>query len=165
MSDRLKQIWSGFENETTRNLTGSGIDNIHVPHRREWRARDDNFLPEGFEAPAERAFAALNWKLNAEHEKHTRKKRKGKSVDAFMYTGDGQEHLPETRRYAPGYPGARLGGGEGGADDQQQSMAAALKATDFRVLRREINYMAGEASSTERALKNRPRKKKFLGIF
>ena len=163
MSDHLKKIWSGFEQETSRKLTGSGIDNVHVPHRREWRARDENFVPEGFEAPAERAFAALNWKLTVEHEKHARK-RKSKSVDEFMYSGEAMDddHLPETRRYAPGYSGAN---GASRSTGPQQTLMASLKAPDFRTLRREINYMASAADATEQTIKTRPRRKKFLGLF
>ncbi len=160
MSDRLKQIWSGFETETTRNLTGSGIDNIHVPHRREWRARDDNFLPENFEAPAERAFAALNWKLEADLKKQQKHRKKSKNVDTFMYANedDYTETIPAGRRYAPGHPL------QSNRQTPQQSLMASLQETDFRVLRREINYTAYGAADTEKVL-NARRRKKFLGVF
>lgn len=151
MSDRLKKIWSGFEEQTTRNLTGSGIDNIHVPHRREWRNADEQLVPEGFEAPAERAFSALNWKLS-EEEKRFAKKNKKKTVDDATRFAYGNPEERETRQYTA----------EG---DPQQALLASLKETDFRVLRREINYLnSGGAAMTEHALKNKPRKK-FLGIF
>ncbi|MHA7872507.1 MAG: hypothetical protein ACX939_09180, partial [Hyphococcus sp.] len=63
MADRLKEIWSGFEETTTRNLTGRGVENIAVPHRHDYQAEDVALLPEAFEAPAHAAFTALREEL------------------------------------------------------------------------------------------------------
>lgn len=65
MADRLKQIWGGFERETTRRLTGRGVENIVVPHAREWRGESDP-LPEGIADPASAAFEALKARLAAQ---------------------------------------------------------------------------------------------------
>ncbi len=153
MSDHLKKIWSGFEQQTSRKLTGTGIDNIHVPDRREWRSTDNKFLPQDFEAPAERAFAALSWKLSEEEKRLAKKakKRQSKYDDATRFAYGNPEGR-ETRQYTA----------EG---DPRQALLASLKETDFRVLRREINYLdSGGASATEDMLKRKP-KKKFLGLF
>ena len=54
MSSRLKNIWAGFEETTSRHLTGGGVDNIAVPHRVDYTAEDESLLPEGFDAPPKR---------------------------------------------------------------------------------------------------------------
>lgn len=64
MTDRrLSQIWSGFERETSRHLTGRGVDNIQTPERRAGRA--DFAVPEGIAEPAAAAFEALKVRLAA----------------------------------------------------------------------------------------------------
>ena len=65
--ERLKQIWSGFERETTRHLTGRGVENIHVPERRE--ARSEFAAPERVAEPAAVAFEALKTRLAASSKK------------------------------------------------------------------------------------------------
>ena len=91
MSDRLKKIWADFEGQTNRNLTGNGVDNIHVPNRKEWRTDDNRFLPDQFEAPAERAFAALTWKLSEAEKRLTRKRSKFKDDETRFAYGDPNE--------------------------------------------------------------------------
>jgi len=157
MSDRLKQIWDGFSSETTRNLTGSGIDNINVPNRREWRTEDEKFLPQDFEAPAERAFAALQYKMSEAVYRHGKKQ--------------GKKSSRKQDRQNPGAPAMRSAYGLGEAhtstmkdDDPRRALLASLRETDFRVLRREINYSAQGAHETEKMLKNKPKKKRF-GLF
>lgn len=71
MAERLKQIWGGFEKETTRNLTGRGVDNIQVPPRRDWRAEEEA-QPAGVETPAAAAFEALKARLSAQSKKGKR---------------------------------------------------------------------------------------------
>jgi hypothetical protein len=70
MVERLKQIWGGFEKETTRNLTGRGVDNIQVPQRH-WRAEAEP-ATMGAETPAKVAFDALKAKLAASRKGKTR---------------------------------------------------------------------------------------------
>lgn len=162
MSDRLKQIWSGFEHQTNRHLTGQGIDNIHVPSRREWRADDSKFLPDDFEAPADRAFAALEYKLATATKKHGRRRAAGnKKRGGVNYSAD--ERFESA--YGPGEPvNAKMAAG-----DPHQALLASLRETDFRVLRREINYSAHELNKDGKGLLKRNNKtskrKKFLGIF
>ena len=138
MSDRLKQIWTGFERRTARHLTGNGIDNINVPSRREWRAEDVKFLPDDFEAPADRAFAALRYKLAEANAKHRGRSRRNA-------LGDG---LREDSAYGPSL---RSREPHVGAGDPRQAMLASMRETDFRVLRREINYIdfAARGGATE----------------
>ncbi len=82
MAERLKQIWSGFEETTTRNLTGRGVDNIIVPNRVDYQAQDKAFLPEAFNAPAHAAFAALHEQIKAKAKRFGgRKKSKAKDAD------------------------------------------------------------------------------------
>ncbi|MEZ5893497.1 MAG: hypothetical protein R3C58_10220 [Parvularculaceae bacterium] len=82
MSDRLKQIWSGFSQTTTRHLTGRGVENILVPHRSDYTAADESFLPADFNAPAQAAFAALKENLGKK-EKMFAGRRKGKAAAAL----------------------------------------------------------------------------------
>lgn len=161
MSDRLKQIWSGFEHQTSRHLTGQGIDNIHVPSRREWRADDSKFLPGDFEAPADRAFAALEYKLATESKKHGRR-RSTSSKKRHGAHHDADQRFEQA--YGPGEPTNR----EMAAGDPHQALLASLRETDFRVLRREINYSAQASDVKKGRKKSRhkgPGRKKFLGIF
>ena len=46
MAERLKQIWAGFAETTSRHLTGKGVDNIIVPHRSDYTVDDSGFLPD-----------------------------------------------------------------------------------------------------------------------
>lgn len=175
MTDRLKQIWSGFEQQTSRHLTGNGIDNIHVPNRREWRAEDTKFLGENFEAPADRAFAALQYKLAEAEHKYGRKRSafkpsRQKAQASFRNTDMGADMSPDHQQEAAGYTKSAYGPSveaqtpNVATGDPRQALLASLKETDFRVLRREINYMAQGADKTAREMKKRNRKK-FLGIF
>lgn len=72
MHERLKQIWGGFERETTRRLTGRGVDNIVLPQAREWRGAGEP-LPEGVAGPAEAAFEALKARLDAQSKSRGRR--------------------------------------------------------------------------------------------
>ena len=78
MAERLKQIWAGFEETTTRRLTGKGVENIIVPHRTDYSAVDQEFLPEGFEDPSSSAFSALHEELAAQQNRFGRKNKSRK---------------------------------------------------------------------------------------
>ena len=149
MSERLKQIWAGFADQTTRNLTGNGINNIHVPNRREWRADDAQFLPQDFEQPAERAFAALDYAMANAAKKHAKNMRNTSAPQDSTHSAYG-DHNTQARFAA--------------AMDPRRALLASLRETDFRVLRREIDYTQFAATETEDRLKNKPKKKRF-GLF
>ncbi len=160
MSDRLKQIWSGFEEQTSKNLTGNGIQNINVPHRREWRTADDQFIPTEYEAPAERAFAALTYKLSQDEARYGKKaKKRSKSYKTKNASGATSHGV--TYGDQPAHQGQH---NYDGTTDPRQTLLASLRETDFRVLRHEINYTLHGAEHTEQILKKRNRKKIF-GIF
>ncbi len=143
MTDRLKQIWGGFEETTSRHLTGGGVDNIHVPHRVDYAAVDETFLPENFHAPAETAFAALRDKLAAQERKFGRKK-------------GGARRAYTARDEAGDIASARLNGDE---------LIRGLKATSMRTERPERDYGAFLASDAGRAVFKKHKKKKRFGIF
>ncbi len=155
MSDRLKQIWGGFERVTERSLTGRGVDNIAVPDRREFQGTDENFLPKDFSAPAEAAFAALRQSLTAEGKKaRAREERRARTLG---------------RNYsAPPAPlsadATEAGATEAGAPDAVRDLIRGLHSTEARTRRRDFDYTAFAASNPKAA----PRlvaRKKFLGIF
>ena len=139
MGDRLKQIWAGFEETTTRHLTGKGVDNIIVPQRADYAAEDQSLLPEGFEGPSTRAFEALHAELAAKQKKFGRKRGPSKRAE----TGQGEEARAS-------YSG----------DDVIKGM----RATAMRTERTEIDYEAYLASDAGKAIRKKTRKKRF-GIF
>lgn len=178
MSHRLKQIWSGFEQQTTRTLTGHGVDAIHVPSRREWRADDTRFLTDDFEAPADRAFSALAYKLEMQAAQFSKKNKRKTRTDQFGY-GQSAQYAPASdpqRSQDLVSPGVPAVGGT--TADPRQALVASLQSTDFRVLRREIAYQPSfnTAGKGKRKGKKRPhsdhragqkagQRKKFLGLF
>ncbi|MEM9169805.1 MAG: hypothetical protein AAGC56_09130 [Pseudomonadota bacterium] len=157
MTDRLRQIWSGFEGVTTRRLTGGGVDNIERPLRRETvrlnGAAPGPVLPEGVSPPAAAAFEALKTRLAAAE-------ARGKGGP---------------RRRAPA-GGERLGeGGEGsdgdvarlsaeGAPPEAKAMLRGMRATEDRTLRTGGDYLTRMQASADRDLKAARRKKRF-GLF
>ncbi len=144
MTDRLKEIWSGFSGATERKLTGKGVDNIPVPHRADEEAMDARFLPEGYESPAERAFSALRADLKAKEKKFARKSKKSADL-------------------ASGSQPA----GEAGADEQKwgtDDLNLGLWGTAMRVERSEIDYARFMASDAGKKALKRTKKKRF-GIF
>ena len=141
MTERLKQIWGGFESATTRRLTGRGVDNIAVPARRDYAAPDAGFLPEGFTPPAEAAFAALRAELAAKERKLL--KRNGRR--------QGASYEPP----APLTPEAETEG----APEAARDLIRGLRATEARISRRASDY----AASPEAAAAGR--RKKLFGVF
>ncbi len=139
MADRLKQIWGGFEGATTRRLVGGGVDNIHVPERREREAADSQFLPENFSPPAEAAFAALKAQL-ARHEKQAKNGRR-----------TGASYAPP----APLSPDAE----DEGAPEAARDLIRGLRATEARVARSFSDYGQSPAGAEKRG------RKKLFGIF
>lgn len=141
MVERLKQIWSGFEATTTRNLTGKGVDNIVTPRRADYAAEDWQFLPEDFEAPSERAFDALA-------------RARGRPKKKF-----GGEKAGRGRPAEPDAPASMAAQRPGGDD-----LIRGLKATAMRVERTEVDYERFLASDAGKAIRKKTRKKRF-GIF
>ena len=133
MTDKLKTIWAGFEETTSRHLTGSGVDNILVPHRVDYAAEDETFLPENFDAPAEAAFSALREKLKKQERKFGRKNR--------------QEDL------------APLDASQNFAGDE---LVKGMKATAMRTERPERDYANYLNSDAGKAALKRHKKKRFI---
>lgn len=140
MADRLKQIWGGFEGATTRRLVGGGIDNIHVPERRDRDAADSQFLPENFSPPADAAFAALKAQLARHERKQT---KNGRSPGAS---------------YAPPAPLSPEAEDEG-APEAARDLIRGLRATEARVARSFSDYGQTAAGAEKRG------RKKLFGIF
>lgn len=139
MAERLKEIWSGFASQTERKLTGRGVDNIIVPHRADYDAIDRQFLPEGYESPAERAFAALRADLKAKEKKFGAKRE---AAAASQHASE----APDEKAW--------------GKDD----LNVGLWSTAMRVERTDINYQRFMASDEGKKTLKRTRKKRF-GIF
>ncbi|MEX6632802.1 hypothetical protein [Hyphococcus lacteus] len=147
MSDRLKQIWSGFSGSTTRQLTGRGVDNILVPSRSDYAATDENFLPENFSAPADAAFSALRENL-AHKEKKFGGKKKRMSHKPSNMPSEAEDFVAATAFSASG-------------DD----LIRGLRATALRVERPDIDYSAYLASDEGKAVFKKYKKKKRFGFF
>ncbi len=143
MAERLKEIWSGFSVQTERRLTGKGVDNIVVPHRTDYDALDRQFLPEGYEGPAERAFAALRADLKAKEKKFGGKKRTAKPAPQ---TGSPGDELLDEKAW--------------GKDD----LNVGLLSTAMRVERTDLDYQRFMASDEGKKTLKRTKKKRF-GIF
>jgi len=139
MVERLKQIWSGFEAVTTRNLTGKGVENILVPHRSDYADDDSHFLPDAYEGPAESAFDTLRADLAAKEKRFGRKKRK-------------MDDEP------------RLEDQEASASFKGDDLFQGMYATSMRVERTDIDYETFLSSDAGKAALKKNRKKRF-GIF
>jgi len=140
MTERLKQIWGGFQETTTRSLTGRGIENIVVPHRADYNAIDEAHLPEDFEAPAQAAFEALHHKLAAQEKRFGRKKSK-------------------TNQAAAAAPLA-MADYDGGA-----GLLKGLRSTAMRTERGELDYVGYLTTDEGKAFSRLKKRRKFLGIF
>ena len=149
MSERLKQIWSGFEKTTTRRLSGRGVDNILVPSRADWRAEERASLGAEAILPAEAAFAALKHRLTAAEQRAVkREERKARA---------------EGRRYAPAAPDPIEAANA--APDGVRDLMMGLKATEARIERRDIDYVKWAAANPKAAPKLTPPRKKIFGIL
>ena len=136
MADRLKAIWTGFEETTSRNLTGKGVDNIIVPHRSDFTNDDSQFLPETYEGPAKRAFDTLRADLAV------KEKRFGKKKETPDYT---EAAYAPTREFS---------------DDPFSGMYATM----MRVERSELDYEQFLGSDAGKAALKKHKKKRF-GFF
>lgn len=157
MTERLKQIWSGFEAETARRLTGSGVDNIIVPHRQDWREEDEQFLPENYPAPSYTAFEKLKARLSEKGRK------KGKRARRRGETAEMTEMAPP-----PGEPAFD------GELKPVRDLIRALMATEARVARSEFDYADYLSARPQknrglfgfaRRDKQAGKRRKFLGLF
>ncbi len=145
MSEKLKQIWSGFEAKTERRLTGRGVENIAAPSRHQASDPLSAQLPADYQAPAEAAFSALRAQLAAAEKGASRSKG---------------------RRPTAGYNGERAARGSKieQAPDGVAEMLYGLAATEKRVERSAIDYRQFLAANADKKLKSL-KKKKFLGLF
>lgn len=139
MVERLKQIWSGFEQTTSRRLSGRGVDNIVLPERPAARAPSTTAEPEklGVGAPAEAAFAALRAKLLAGEKRRAEAPRE--TASAAPSFGEGLDF--------------------GGAPDAARDLVRGLAATEARVGREFRLYDAAAHGAAARP------KKRLFGLF
>lgn len=150
MSDRLKQIWSGFASTTTRPLSGRDISDYAAPPRENWKANDANFLPEGYNAPAQVAFDALKTRLAShEHKANKRRRKRGK-------TASHAEAPPPPLSGEASFTDAPV---------EAKEMIRSLKATEDRIIRSSQRYAAFIATDEGKAFAPAKKRKKFLGIF
>ncbi len=147
MTDRLKQIWGGFEGVTERRLTGRGVENIMRPERRDYASENTANLPEGVSAPAQAAFDALKTRLASEEYKAAKKKRGRKARDGAATQDFAAEPDIAT------------------APESARHMLIGLKATEDRVHRAGASYVRHMSSEASRELNSLKKRKKFLGIF
>lgn len=140
MSDRLKQIWTGFEETTSRKLTGRGVDNIAPPQRIDYSSEDEDFLPEDFHGPAETAFAALRDTLSKQEKKFSLKKAPEENA------------VPDDFLTAP-------------ASFNDDDLVKGLRATALRTERAEYDYGAYLSTDEGRRSVKRYKKKKRFGLF
>lgn len=146
MSDRLKQIWSGFSETTTRQLTGRGVEDIPVPHRTDYSPVDADALPEDFSTPAAAAFSALRDNL-AKKEKLFSPKKKNTAGDAAL-PSEAEDFVAATAFSAAG-------------DD----LIRGLRATALRVERPELDYNVFLSSKEGKEHFKKHKRKKFFGLF
>lgn len=154
MTERLKEIWSGFEGATSRHLTGRGVDNIIVPHRQDWQAEDAQFLPENYPAPSYAAFEMLKARL-AEKGRKAEKRARRRGETAAMAD------------MAPPPPDPAFNGELKPVRD----LIRGLMSTEARVARSDCDYAEFlSAQPQKKRLFGGPKpagggRKKFLGIF
>ena len=148
MSDKLRQIWSGFEAKTTRRLTGRGIENIVAPHRSDEDRLSEQFLPKDFTPPSEAAFSALRLQLSTmEKEVERSKARRGGG-----------------RRARQTFDASRQSGAHD-AGEAAIDLLMGLEATERRVERSTMSYGQFLASNAGGKLSESKKRKKFLGLF
>ncbi len=148
MSERLKQIWSGFEKTTTRRLTGRGVDAIVVPSRADWRAEERASLGAEAILPAEAAFSALKHRLTAAEQRVARRQERRAKAEGRTLSA-----APDPIEAANAAP-------EGVRD-----LIMGLKATEARIERRDIDYVKWAAANPKAAPKLTPPRKKIFGIL
>ena len=149
MSDRLKQIWSGFSESTTRQLTGSGVDNILVPHRADYSPVDKELLPEEFSTPAAAAFSSLRENLSKKEKLFGGKsKRKKNATPDVALPNEAEDFVAATSFSAS-------------SDD----LIRGLRATALRVDRPELDYEAFLGSKEGKAHFKKHKRKKRFGLF
>lgn len=142
MADRLKEIWTGFAETTTRQLTGRGVENIVVPSQYEYADSEEETLPPELSAPADAAFAALRDRLSQHEKRFAKKKRAHEDIRADERSDFSAEHGLV-------------------ADD----LIRGLKATAFRTERPDHDYAAYLSTNAGKAAFKKARKKRFFGLF
>ena len=148
MTDRLKDIWSGFEQTTSRSLTGKGIENILVPPRADFGVDDNSFLPENYSGPAEAAFSALRADLQAKGKFFGRKNKSAQSKSALeRASGDHETTASFSER-----------------DYSGDELIRGLRSTAMRTTRCELDYESYLSSDAGKAAAKKHKKKRF-GIF
>ncbi|MGD9799479.1 MAG: hypothetical protein AB7F91_05290 [Parvularculaceae bacterium] len=150
MTERLKQIWGGFERVTTRNLTGRGVENIETPERFDYLAIDEDLLPKNFSAPADAAFAALKHRLSAAEQRAVKREERRAKAAGKSFA-------------APPAPlSAEMA--EASVPDSVKDLIRGLRSTAMRTERRDVDYAAFAAADPKLGARLKPRKK-FFGLF
>jgi hypothetical protein len=116
-----------------------------VPHRTDYAATDESFLPENYDAPAEAAFSALRESLKAKEKKFGGKKAQKASAQLSSEAEDFSA--------ATAFSSA--------SDD----LIRGLRATAMRVERPDLDYGAFFESSEGKAQFKKHKKKKRFGLF
>jgi hypothetical protein len=144
MGGRLKQIWTGFEGVTTRRLTGSGVEHLDTPSRRELEARTREALPADLPEPAKAAFSALHQRLTASGQRAIRREEKRSASTGASFD-------------APPAPLSAQMPADA-APEVVQDLVRGLRATSFRTERLHADYPATPGGG-------RSGRKKFFGLF
>ncbi|MEL7486675.1 MAG: hypothetical protein AAGJ87_05595 [Pseudomonadota bacterium] len=150
MADRLKQIWSGFADVTSRRLTGSTVDNVIVERRQNWQAEDAARLPDDYSAPAQAAFDALKVRLSEQEQRANRMKRRRNAETEGRF--DAPAPLTSAADFAS-------------APDSAAELIRGLKATEDRIARPSSDYAAHMAANAGKELDSLKKRKKLLGLF
>ena len=155
MTDRLKQIWSGFEGVTTRRLVSGGVENIDVPNRHEFSNDEQPTLPPEFHAPSAAALDALKTRLLAA-EKAAKAPRRTKGKKRPLHDGASFSASDHQHGGAMSFEGA---------PPETKAMLRGLKSTQDRTERPHMLYSADMAKRASAELDSLKKRKKFLGIF
>lgn len=153
MTERLKEIWSGFAGATTRKLSGGGVDTIVVPHRQDWQAEDEQFLPENYPAPSYTAFEKLKARLAEKGKKAEKRARRRGETAAMADLAPPPENPAFNGELKP-----------------VRDLIRGLMATEARIARSEFDYTDYLSAQPQKKRLFGGRgpggaRKKFLGIF
>ena len=186
MTDRLKQIWSGFEGVTERRLTGRGIDNIVPPQL----ARMDRAGENRNDFGADRVYEQAMKDADSSGGDASRQSQQGAGEQELNALGAGSPAsvaFAALRTRLAKQEQAALKNKRGGAKRKEPSpyrqaydpveapdpasmgamhaMLSGIRSTEERTLRTAQSYAAHMSAEAGRALAGKKKRKKFLGIF
>ncbi|WOI54362.1 hypothetical protein [Parvularcula sp. LCG005] len=150
MKDRLQQIWSGFGERTTLDLSGTSINNTPRPGfernlEREAHALDRpmaealraTHLPDGMTDPVGAAFSALHSSMAAQKKPARGRKARAQDMPTASFA------MPES--------------------NIEKTLLADLAFTRSKTVRRDSDYISYAAA--RQADWQKRKRKRFLGIF